>query len=493
MLKDLRALLRMRAVTEGWTISEQIEGLPKATVDRHEQSGISRGRLESFGFKMCSAFAGMAFFEWECDAESEAITLKGAIGIVHLPTRLLLARFIGSDVSGVALSDSCVEARLAKTEDVATEAAPVLNLVSLQSRHILERLANIEMLPGWLRSREVVPFVNTDADIGSMDPVHAAHAEALLILAFLAGAGQSEKTQQALREYEWLGSEDGWSPREYRRFVRQILRMLDVGSQFALPTTDPIWPACPTKTSPSRNPWRVIATQHRAGQSRREAVSAVRATSKGKTREEIRKHLGRELDRREVSMDQSMIDTTLELLATEEMRFGKVRIALRAARALCVSVRPAKKWSKARSGVQALEMPFDSSVRQWMKTPERAAYPVRSAGEGSVLVEVEPMAQSRLHNVMSASLPEVGDAGVVEVWLAWDDGSGQAGSRINVHIGDQFVARLDVDASEQLRPAMEAAAERDEDPWMTARLDSMRGSDDKPLYVLDVGLPVSRL
>jgi len=72
---------------------------------------------------------------------------------------------------------------------------------------------------------------------------------------------------------------------------------------------------------------------------------------------------------------------------------------------------------------------------------------------------------------------------------ALDDGEPPSRtSRLGVHIGSRRVGHLDAETTDAFRPAIEAAAERDEDALTDARLARIPGGIP---YVLD--LPLSRL
>jgi hypothetical protein len=75
---------------------------------------------------------------------------------------------------------------------------------------------------------------------------------------------------------------------------------------------------------------------------------------------------------------------------------------------------------------------------------------------------------------------------MVEIWLTWDAELPPMEAGLNVHIGAERVGELGVDAAGHFRPAMEAAAERDEDPWTHAHLSMTSG--EMP-YVLEIALP----
>ena len=74
----------------------------------------------------------------------------------------------------------------------------------------------------------------------------------------------------------------------------------------------------------------------------------------------------------------------------------------------------------------------------------------------------------------------------VEVWLTWDAELPTPGSSLRVYIGAEPVGVLPADTAERFCPAMEAAAERDEDPWTTANLTISEG--EMP-YVLEITVP----
>jgi hypothetical protein len=122
----------------------------------------------------------------------------------------------------------------------------------------------------------------------------------------------------------------------------------------------------------------------------------------------------------------------------------------------------------------------------WLKHPDRAAYPIWSVGDRWVAVELDPDAQAQLDSVMRVGPSDVGEGRFVEVWFTWASGLPVTDPPLSVRIGAQCVGRLDADTSEHLRPAMESAADRDEDPWMTARLSKSSG---KMPYVLEIALP----
>jgi hypothetical protein len=121
-----------------------------------------------------------------------------------------------------------------------------------------------------------------------------------------------------------------------------------------------------------------------------------------------------------------------------------------------------------------------------MRTPERAAYPIRLSGRDRAAVELDPAAATVLESVMSATGAGMVQTRNVEVWFGSDDEPSQGVSRVSVHLGSKRIGDLDAQASERYRPALQAAGERDEDPWANAHLTRIPGATP---YVLDVPLP----
>jgi hypothetical protein len=135
---------------------------------------------------------------------------------------------------------------------------------------------------------------------------------------------------------------------------------------------------------------------------------------------------------------------------------------------------------------QPSEPAEDDPDPAWMKTPERAAYPVQLSGRERVAVQLDPAAITWLDSAMSASGPVMARMRPVEVWFGSDHEQASSVSRLSVHIGSERVGELDAKTTERFRPVLEAAAERDEDPWTDAHLTRIPGPTP---YLLDVLLP----
>lgn len=441
-------------------------------------------------------FAGVAIFTWLREDDSPTLDVVGHLGVEYQPAQKLLAALAGTEMAPATLKNPTVAIRVASTSEVSKGAEELSRFVAEQAP-ALDQLADIDVVVDLLRQHRVVPFEASKAAIyamsaidsqqGASESVDTEDAEGQMIPAMLASAERYEEARGALAEYDHLGSWQARSPREYRRFARQLTRLLDEGKGFSLPTSPPSWPACPAQRQPPQSFRQVFSEQRPEVRARQEAVNAVRAISKGKTPAELRTLLARELDQREVSMDMDSFDVTLDVLVTEQKQFGRVRLALRAVRALRELGSSSHKHLEVVSEHPSNDVDaVPEAELLLLKPPDRAAYPIWSIGDRSVAVELDATARAQLDSVMQIGASEIRDSRFVDVWFAWDGGSPVTGSRVNVYIGTQHVGQLDVDASEHFRSAMEAAADRDEDPWMTARLKKSYG--EMP-YVLEIALP----
>jgi hypothetical protein len=485
---QLRRELGAHLVAADWTV--------RGRESREPAAPFAGGVLSMFARPLKEGFAGVVIFTWLREDDSPTLDVVAHVGVEYQPAQELLAALTGAEMAPAALKDPTIAIRVASTSEVSKSAEDLSRFASEQAP-ALDRLADVDVVVDLLRQHRVVPFEASTAAIyamsaldpqpGASESVDTEDPEGRLIPALLASAGRYEEARRELAEHGHLESEQARSPREYRRFVRQLTRLLDMGSGFSLPTSPPRWPTCPVQPQPPQSFRQVFSEQRPEARTRQEAVDTVRAISKGKTRTELRTLLARELDQRKASMDTGSFDVTLDVLVTEQKRFGRTRLALRAARALwelgSSSHKQLEVVSKRPSNDVDTEPEAESPL---MKPPDRAAYPIWSIGDRSVAVELDATARSRLDSVMKSGASEIRDSRFVDVWFTWDGGSPAVGSHLNVYIGTQRVGQLNVDTSEHFRPAMEAAADRDEDPWMTARL--KKGLGEMP-YVLEIALP----
>jgi hypothetical protein len=479
----LREALRQALLADGWEVCP----LPPCAPG---QQDMHDGELGTFRRPLRSDFLATVMFWWEHESDLTLPVVMGCVGLEHGAARNLLAALTGSDVFGAALREPILTVRGTNSADLLERASELTDFANAQMPWLSE-LADVDTVVELLQQHRAVPIDTSMTDIDAVDDLRLEHNEGHLVPALLAGCARYDDARRVLAQYTRPGSEQAWSPREYRRFVRQLTRLLDMGSGVSLPTTPPRWPPCPAKLRPPPSFRAIVSEQVPVVKARQEAVKTVRAISKGKTRDELRTHLSREFDQRKVSMDPGAFDVTLDLLTTEQKRLGKTRIALRVIRSLQMlgsSARKRRSGGKQREVADRRPLAYVEaeleSKPSWLKLPDRAAYPIWSVGDRRVAVELDPTAQAQLDRVIQESPSGGEEARFVEVWFAWADGS--PGSRLSIQLGTQRVGRLDVDASEHFRPAMEAAIDRDEDPWIRAYLRKIPG--DMP-YVLEITLP----
>jgi hypothetical protein len=480
----LRREICVRLLALGWTVRGQLPSSVSAP--------FAAGAVGSFCIPLENRFAAVVMYGWLREDESSPLSLAGQVGVDYLPARDLLYALAGSDVSGLVMQEPCVQATVSSSED-SGRAADRLAAFADEQVDALERTADVDTLVASLTAGRALP-VTRSAEIGlALDMFHpptdavssqdigTRFATAELIPALLAGAGRRDEARRALETYAALTGNEEEVPRQYRRTVRQIARWLDVGSA-ALPTSPPFWPADPTMPMPSTSLAEALAEALPQARARGRAVAAARGLSENKTREELRPLLMRELNREGATMDEQSMEAAVDLLAAERQTFGKARVALHALSALGAFTRKRHEATSTAPPLQQLDI---GPGRQpaWCRPPERASYPIASVGEHTAAVDLNRDAYAFLERVVQLGVSGLGGVRYVQVWFTLSSESEKDGSGLDVHIGAQRVGKLDASVAEYLTPAMEAAADRDEDPWMIA---SLTTSTDEVPYVLKI-------
>lgn len=485
--KQLYVELSERLRAESWTI--------RGRDSYEEPMSLGAGFLPMFVCSLGDGFTGIAVFKWVRKDESPPLDVVGHLAVEYVPAKKLLMMLTGSEILGAMLKKPTATVTISSENDVFKSAEELASFASKQVPRLRE-ISNVDSLVGLLRKGCAVALDASGAEIDSLDDPHGEHSVGQLVPALLAGSGRCAEACQALVEYTRLSSDKTWAPLEYRRFVRQLTRVLDLGSESSLPVTPPRWPAHPANPKPPQSFRQVFSEQRPEVQARQDAIAAVREVGRGKTRDELRTLLAHELEQRGVNTDPDSFDATLNMLVTEQKRLGKARIALHAGQALWRSGRSSRERRSLRNQREMVRRHTRNATDldiepepSWLKLPDRAAYPIWSIGERTVAVKLDLDRQALLDRVMQDQSSGVGYTRFVEVWFTRDAGSATNSSPLNVHIGEQCIGQLDVDASEHLRPAMEAAVERDEDPWMTARLTRISGDTH---YALEIALPEPR-
>jgi len=430
-------------------------------------------------------FATLRVEDWLEDDEHETPInfAAGVLGLDYEPARRITIALTGAPRSGVVVKDPSLSIAL---PDETEADAPVASLVRFATEHLdsLSKLADMDTVIGMLHDHRaapasaLTPFL--EGERVDPPPGHPELTDPVteLIPALLAGAGRYEEARRALALCEdphWQEIADA----NDRRLLRQLTRWVDREGELGLPSTPARWPAkWPPPASgpdPSRGFKAFMAEQRPEILARREAISATRAASEGKSREQIRELLGAELEKRSVKMQPVEFEQNVDFLATEHEPFGKARLAMRGFKALTdlISTGPGL--------VDTLRQdrePQDEPDPAWAKTPDRAGYPMWPVVRERIAVELDTDAEPRLAELMSGSRGQFGNRNV-EVWLSQED------SGLIVHVGSKRVGRLNAHAAVAFRSAIEAAADRDEDIRTDAHLTRTTGT---PPYILDLPL-----
>jgi hypothetical protein len=478
--------------------AEPVERLCKTIAERLSAEGWTLLEQESFGTPGVGAFAVPLSGDFaamfvvvtelvENKSGEPMISAIGLMGLDYEPARRITTALTGRARSGVMLEQPSLAIALPDA-DRSGEAADAPVRFAIEQASSLTGLANIDGVIEMLRQGSTG---SADDPITFLDEKRAANSRFAreipnfipeLVAALLAGAGRYEEARDALTECGQTGPED--ESREHARFVRQLTRWVEHGGKLALPTTPAQWPAnwraSMRGVSAPTSFGQFLSENGPAMHARREAV---RIVSAGKSREELRAMLRGELRSREASMRPVALEQTVEMLATEQEPFGKARVALRGLKEL---------WNTRQSQTsrpftdRPNVAPEHQAKPAWLRAPERAAYPMLLHGGDRVAVQLDPETSTWIGGAMSSDDTSVAR---LEVWLSANDEPPRSVSRLSVHIGSRRLGELDPAATDRFRPALEAAAERDEDPWTNAHLNRILG---KANYVLEVPLPEVR-
>ncbi len=508
-LDGLRVELSARLEAEEWATDERLAYVLPAP--------YATGHLVTLSRPLDEAFIAVSTFSWMWEDERSPLAVVGHRGLAYEPARAVLAAVTDPEVLGVLFSGPQVVVEVAGVGDV-REAVEPLSLFVSEVATDIAGVRSVDALIELLRNGRALPFTErtvaslalaavesrtaragerADAEealgVGGEAPADAEAelAKAELITALLAIAGRHDEARRALSEYGPPDREAGLA-RKYSRFVRQFTRFLETEGDWSPPSTPSSWPPPSAGRTPPLRVSELFAEKVSETRTRHEAVKAVRAVSRGKTRDELRALLEEELDRRDVKIGPRAVESQLDLLATEREPFGRARIVLRSLGALGElaglrrkTVEPVEEGAPQQPDLTADaaperdDPPFD--------LPERAAYPIWGSSHHWVAVELDPAARAWLDRV-ARHAPQGGGQRprLVRVWLTRGDESRTIEPCLNVHIGAQRVGWLGPEAGARLRPAMEAAAERDENPWTYAHLTASSGA--MP-YLLEIALP----
>jgi hypothetical protein len=311
-------------------------------------------------------------------------------------------------------------------------------------------------------------YVDLDALIAEVqsDPAeYGWQAEAVPLL--LAAAGRFDEARQRLAEYMTSGRTEVAGD-EHRRFAYQLNRWLDAGGVLPDPPTGPLG-GQPVFESPSTS-LPSFSDIRRSTEARRQAFDAVRRRSEGMDRSQRRDLLLEELGRREITLSPLAVELQLD-----KMDLGPTRAVGRGLKMLAGLASGVRKT--ARDGI--------ADPPEWLQPPPRASYPVRGY-RNWVAVELDPDAGPWLDQVLTEAPNRLNNTTQVTSWLAWDPESRTPDSRLAVHLGSERVGVVDLAATKRFVPVMEAAARRQELPWLRSRLTAVGGAS---TYLLELPTP----
>lgn len=303
-----------------------------------------------------------------------------------------------------------------------------------------------------------------DEDQGSAD------LDTQLRLVVLAAMGRREQARTLLATYAAARNEEAIDVDA--RFTRQVTRWLDAGGPVPPPVEDTL-AVLPRLARSPRPSW---SDARAASKAKKEALDAARANSKGKGLDQLRELITAEYRARRIDLAPSVIDFNAEMLQVQQQPFGRARSTLKAIRMLTAG------------GADAIRLLKDESDHdpQWLRPPDRAAYPLIADRNRHLSVDLDATAHDWLERVRTGAPRRVGPWVLIDVWLTRDDPVGP----LVAHIGDQRVGIVGPETTTEFDHVLRAAALFDEDPIVKGRLTSADGTGPA---VLEIPFPESEI
>ncbi len=303
---------------------------------------------------------------------------------------------------------------------------------------------------------------------GDEDP-GLADFDTQLRLVVLAAMGRHEQARTLLAAYP-AGRNDDPLDRGGRRFTRQLTRWLDADG----PVPPPVEETLARLPRPVRAPQPTWSDVRAESKAKKEALDAARAKSKGRSMDQLRELIIAEYGARGIEIAPSVVELNAEMLQVEQQPFGRARSALKAIRMLTSG------------GADAIRLLKDDSGHdpEWLRPPDRAAYPMIADRNRYISVQLEASAHDWLERVRTGAPRRIGSWVLIDVWLTRNDPAGQ----FIAHIGEQRVGLVDPDGTAEFDHVLRAAALFDEDPIVKGRLSNADGTGPA---VLEIPLPQS--
>lgn len=430
--------------------------------------------LGTFTRMLDEQFALVAILAW-VELRSHEITAVARVGLEHARARALLVQLAGSPTSGVILNAPTTTATLSKDESADRVAEELVQAYGPDALETVPR-PNVDQVIQSLRDCVAVAFIEqataayafAGADERAREPGSASGSWELSA-ALLVAAGRYAEAELTLTQQPEASDGDA---RHRQRFTRQMRRVIQLQGEFALPSTPPQWPVAGAEAAHARESLGSrFSTAYTRAKTERAAMDAVRARAKGRSRDELHDSYERELASRDLNMSAADIDEAVEILDRERQPLGTARLLVN----LVKDVRAL--YASAKSAAA-------DEMTAAVPTPDRAAYPLFGHAAQWSAVELDPAANAVLGQLWGSHRVGFGRTRDAEVWLRRETSCAE--DRVTVHVADQRVGRIVARDTERFRPALAAAAERDEDPFTLSRL-SMSSSGQS--FRLDVPLP----
>jgi hypothetical protein len=250
---------------------------------------------------------------------------------------------------------------------------------------------------------------------------------------------------------------------QYRRFAKLFERWLDAGPGRRRSLEEP---AIAWRLVRPPGPSTSLRGFMRSSRARdREAVRAIRRQRQGRTRDELRPLLERELLTRGASAKAAHVELLLDEASTGPFRRANSRLRrlpfvwlVSLPMIVAVLVRYAV-WI-----VRVVRRTADPAP-EWLEPPEDASYPGPKNPDLTVFVERDDGIERYLKRAMRASPQSFGRLGaVLDCWLDWDPDPHQDASQIAVYLGARRVGVIRPDTRERYAIVMTAAELRGELP-----------------------------
>ena len=431
LVDELLRVLESRLQAAGWARHDRLA--------RVRPAAFAAGHLASFSREAGNEFAVTASFSWRKEDESSPLVVAGRLGLEYAPAMPWLEALTDPEIYGVLLLEPLVGVEVATAGEVDAAVEELVAFVS-ESSHNATSVSDLDALIELIRSGRAIPLTRSSASDAAFDYVeegapddvgvesdeheeYPAEAEAKLAsvelrAVLLVLADHADEARGVLSDYR-PPSDEPQLATQLARFVRHVERFLEHGSGEP-PRTPARWPPAPVRPEPTRGFKELTAELAPKVRAQQDAVQAVRAVSEGKTRDELRALLERELDERGVPMDPNTLEMRVDLLATELEPFGKARLALKGLKALGALITPQPVPTESESHEHAAPPDEPPEIATEFDLPERAAYPIDGSSQRRATVALDadarPWLRARREPKLSGTRPAPRGCARVAVW-----------------------------------------------------------------------------